>query len=76
MIKYLVYPDYVFSKIDKDKHFISSSSIMKLYGVLKEECKVVTKEDDLNGLRGTFIVLTPKYNGEYSLEKCKKIHLS
>lgn len=76
MIKYLVYPDYVISKNDNDKHFISSSSLMKLYGVQKEECKVVTKDEDLNGLRGTFTVLTPKYSGEYSLEKCKKIHLS
>jgi hypothetical protein len=76
MIKFLVYPDYVFSKNDGDRHFISGSSLMHLYGVSKEECKVITKEGDLDGLRGTYTVLVPRYNGDYSLEKCKKIHLS
>lgn len=76
MIKYLVYPDYVVSKNDNDKHFISASSLIKLYNVSREECKIITSESDLNGLKGTFFILRPKYNGDYEINKCKKIYLN
>jgi hypothetical protein len=75
MIKYLVFPDFVYSKNDGDKHFISGKSLISLYGVSRDECVIVTHESQLKNLKGTFTVLKPNYLGDYSLDKCKKIHL-
>lgn len=69
--KYLVIPDYVVSKNDGDEHFVSAADLIRLYGVHPKECVLAvgkTKELIAYFYRD-LIKLTPKYDGDYTLEK-------
>ena len=41
-IKYILVPDWVISRTDGDKHFISSDKLARLYGVPLRECMIAT----------------------------------
>lgn len=65
MKKYVLHPGYVFSRIDNDKHYISSDKLKKLYNVDQAECvefiplRPYPDQDKM-------IHLYPRYDGNYS----------
>lgn len=74
--KYVVIADYVISKNDGDRHFITCNQLVKLYGVREEEC--IFMESSIRGkhwpplgyyyLRhGPLIELRPRYHGNYNM---------
>jgi hypothetical protein len=70
--KYAIWPGWVGSKNDKDKHYISAGQLMKLYRVDPRECVVLTEYDlrlsdnhIRNKTRGLTILGT-RYDGDYS----------
>ena len=73
--KYVVYPGYVISKTDSDRHFIPSDYLMFLYGVKREECIVITssmpppvqRQAEERAAALKCIPLYPKTNGDYTL---------
>ena len=68
MKKYLICPGNVISKKDGDEHYISAQQLIQLYGVNPKECKIINSVEEAAGLRGSeYIVLSPRYNGDYSL---------
>jgi hypothetical protein len=70
MIKYVVYPDYVISKNDGDRHYINSGMLMRLYNVNPKEC-VVYSRYAVTGQYNGLIPLKVKYNGNYVIPKVK-----
>lgn len=67
-VKYAVYPGYVTSRNDGQRHFIGFSQLVRLYGVKVSECFDATKPQNRVGLgRHSYIRLTPRYSGDYSL---------
>lgn len=73
MKKYIVEPGPITSKNDGDIHHISAGRLMELYGVKPSECVIYRDRSDLLGLRGTFLILTPRFDGDYRLERCHTI---
>lgn len=66
--KYLVIPGNVLSKSDGDEHFISAQQLMELYGVNPSECIVIdSPHKALSILDNDYIVLRPRYDGNYNL---------
>ena len=67
--KYICYGDYIFSKSDSDRHYISAKRVAELYKVNPQECFFVEIHKDKPGLdrRNNLIRLFPKYNGDYTL---------
>lgn len=65
--KYLIWPDWVMSRTDGERHFISASRLIHLYGVNPDECHIHREngERDPIGL----LVLAPKRDGDYTLPK-------
>ena len=64
MIKYLVKPGYVYSKTDGQRHYIGASKLIGLYRVDPKECYISRGgPGEPEGL----IVLSPQYDGNYSL---------
>lgn len=61
--KYLIIPDYVRSKNDNDRHFITAKDLIRLYGVNPKECVIAdpSKRQHVAGL----IVLGPLSSGKY-----------
>ena len=70
MKKYIVHPEFVISKNDGDRHYISFNTLCKLYGVHPHECYHAEKigyipESELEGLPHLY----PRYGGNYKLEE-------
>ena len=68
MIKYVVYPGYVRSKYDGDRHYITAKQLIKLYEVNPLKCHIVDFNQPKT-YRGKdfrpYISLIPRYNGDY-----------
>ena len=76
MKKYLVSGGSIMSRFDRQIHYISPIQVAQLFNVNPRECIFVSESTyvDINGVpRGLkeddFIVLTPKGNGNYNLER-------
>jgi len=68
--KYLVIPGTITSESDGDLHYISASSLIRLYGVDPRECVVLSEYlSDVGIKRDELIVLRPNYRGNYDLPK-------
>lgn len=66
--KYIVYPGYVFSKNDGDRHFISADRLMNLYRVNPKECIVVDHKKKLEGYKEEDLIsLYPDSSGRYKV---------
>jgi hypothetical protein len=68
MVKYVVYPGYVKSKTDGQRHWVSYQQLIALYHVDPKEC--------INGSRPNtfvdrYIPLYPRYDGNYEIPKQK-----
>lgn len=66
--KYVVWPGYVTSRSDGDRHYISASQLMCLYDVHSSECIIVHGPEDYYKLRGinrALINLVPRPDGNY-----------
>lgn len=63
--------DYVISKNDGDRHYVSARCLLRLYGLNAEECYLVDPRNYTLGsnsfLIGDLIVLTPRYDGNYTI---------
>lgn len=67
-LKYLVVEGYVDSRNDGDRHFISGRRLIELYNVNPSECLIIKKDEfDLSLKHRNLTILTPKYNGDYTL---------
>lgn len=69
MIRYIVRPGYVISQTDGDRHYISASQLMHLYGVQTRECVILRGPEDrykLRGLKHDLINLFPRFDGKYN----------
>ena len=44
-VKYFVYPDYVISGYDGDKHYVDSHVLMELYKVNPRECMIFPRPE-------------------------------
>lgn len=60
-MKYALYPGYVISQHDGDRHYITPEMLASLYQVPMSEC--VINPESTEGL----IVLRPRYDGNYKL---------
>jgi len=74
--KYRIHSDYIISRTDGDKHFISEQRLVQLYGLRPIEC-VGTVGNSYKGFKD-LVDLYPRYDGDYSfavllLEKQKYI---
>ena len=79
MKKYLVIADYVRSKYDGDRHFITCNQLMRLYSVHKEECICLDNGDRsvppirwYHERNPGLIELRPRYDGSYSIPTNKE----
>ncbi len=66
-IKYLVFPDWVRSRNDGQRHFINAEQLMELYHVNPSECVVLGSESmgmDLSDV-AKLTQLRPRYDGNY-----------
>jgi hypothetical protein len=72
--KYLVYPGHVISKSDGDRHFISYSQLIRLYGVDPMECMDIANASMYTvALTDKLIPLRPQYDGNYDLTQGKEM---
>ena len=73
-IRFLVKPGYIISQKDGDKHYISYSQLIGLYGVHPEMC-ILYKEGMERyytpGYLETLVVLEPRNDGNYKKEEQK-----
>lgn len=68
MKKYLLIGDYVFSKGDDERHYITSSMLSRLYNLKQSECVFADFEKPQTWLGyDNLIELYPDYNGNYSV---------
>ncbi len=75
-LKFIVRPGFVRSVYDGERHFITGSQLMNLYGVDWRECVVENTGIETRGLRGEFIILEPRhFSADYKLELCQKVNL-
>jgi hypothetical protein len=65
--KYLVIPGEVVSQNDGQTHFISAQQLIKLYGVDKRDCVIVSPKSIAINFYEDLIKLTPKEDGNYQL---------
>ncbi len=66
--KYFVIPENIPSANDGDEHYISSSALMALYGVPRNECLVDSVRlpaRQRQKYEEELIVLRPLFNGKY-----------
>lgn len=76
MAKYLIIGDWVRSKNDGDRHYISARQLIELYGLDPKECKTIENNQPMSllGVDLTmFTVLRPLIHGKYRehIEKIK-----
>jgi len=68
--KYLVLEGEITSQHDGDIHYISGRRLIELYGVNPKECIVVKPGEEIRGINTSgLILLRPRYDGNYNLEK-------
>lgn len=68
--KYLVCPGKVESVRDGDWHYISAGQLISLYKVDSRDCKIVNSPESAAGIKWEdYIVLRPRTDGNYSLQK-------
>lgn len=75
--KYVLCPDFVISKTDGDRHFISARQLAELYRVPMSECVIMPDMSDPRNRhwhkpQGA-IELYPQYNGDYTLPPNVKV---
>jgi len=63
--KYIVYPGWVDSSRDGERHWINARQLMILYGVHPNECLVANELHPAHNVSG-LIPLHPRYDGKYS----------
>lgn len=68
-MKYALYPGWVTSKEDFNRHFIDARTLAALYQVPMKECVVNPTEHMCKAMN--LIVLRPKFSGDYTLPKTK-----
>lgn len=68
--KYLLMPGYVKSNNDKDRHYISTVQLRKLYNVPMNECLVLNNRNSTMIPPG-LIKLRTKANGDYTIPEEK-----
>jgi len=66
--KYIIHPGWVYSITDGERHYITAYQLMNLYHVQPSECIIDRDEQSTIGLRGKFIHLHPRGDGDYSLD--------
>lgn len=75
--KYLVFPGYVQSSADMQRHYIAAGHLMQLYGVKQSDCIIVTdrmRYDEVDALKKRhpdIISLHVDHRGNYKLPKGK-----
>ena len=74
MKKYVLFPGYVYSKIDWQRHYINAKELAQLYKVnLKEclinECPPYWTKADLRKIYKDLIWLYPDFRGYYIIPK-------
>lgn len=68
MKKYAVYPSYVISRNDGDRHFIGFLELCRLYGVNPAECVNMQNWTDPRGTSAERLIqLTVRYDGNYTI---------
>jgi hypothetical protein len=65
MKKYAVYPGYIVSKNDHDRHYISFDELCRLYKVNPAECVNTAFSPGIR--HESLIKLEPRYDGNYEL---------
>lgn len=67
-VKYILYPGYVTSITDGQRHWIGALELSQLWKVKKSECAVVTYQYRVEHLQGMYPkaqLLIPMASGEY-----------
>lgn len=72
-MKYIVIADYVVSKNDGYKHYVTAKELIRLYGVSEEYCLMFNSYDSYQREKhrigpNNFKILMPKFSGNYSME--------
>jgi hypothetical protein len=77
--KYMVHPGFMTSKNDGQEHHISARRLMQLYKVHPNECvvchgcqrnpRMMACGTAFGDRMGKYIHLTPRYNGDYELDR-------
>jgi hypothetical protein len=62
MIRYAVVPDYVISKSDGEKHWISASALVRLYNLPLGSYWIFSGDERLDT---SLIKLTVRFHGDY-----------
>lgn len=72
-VRYVLHPGVVSSRSDKQLHHISGPALVKLYGVVPEQCVYA----DRAGYRPKDgdVHLVPRYSGKYDLALCEVTNL-
>jgi hypothetical protein len=72
--KYAVYPGFVTSNSDGQRHYITAGDLCLLYGVQMRDCLVIYLHDETDPskrervqLASTLIALRPRFDGDYTL---------
>lgn len=62
-----IFPNFITSKNDKDRHYIDQSKLMKLYHINRNwNIKVIKSELQLLGLDETTLIgIQPRFHGDY-----------
>ncbi len=68
MIKYVLHPGTVVSKVDGDLHFITAAQLAQLYGVRFDEC-IARETFEARECPAGLIHLYPRFDGNYTLPK-------
>ena len=72
MKKYILFPGYVYSMHDGDRHFIGAKHLIKLYKIDPQECIIYKDEHSLQGYSPgqleSMICLYPKSDGNYTID--------
>lgn len=64
--KYIIYPGFVTSQWDGERHYINARKLMILYNVHPNECVIADELFPQFNIYG-LIPLRPSYSGNYSL---------
>ena len=70
--KFIVVGDFITSKNDGDRHFVSAEKLVRLYGLNPQECILKDQRHYPYGFKGLesdgIIVLYPRYDGNYEVK--------
>lgn len=63
--KYAIYPGWIHSRHDGDRHYINADQLMRLHGVHPDECVVVSADEDFQSRKGMGLIqLGPQHEYE------------